>query len=103
MKNTAANRSSFICNSEGSQLETTGVAGYTAGGKTTHLDNEISALSSVQPIREMRTTNGCKVTMVFRAESNPQVRKDVAGMLLSAFERRSMNHEASALSVQSFH
>ena len=68
-----------------------------------HLENEISATTSVQQCREVRTTNGCKVTMVFRSESNPQVRKDVAGMLLAVFERRSMNHEASSLPVQSIH
>lgn len=68
-----------------------------------YLENEIRAQPSVQQCREVRTTNGCKVTMVFRPESNPQVRKDVAGMLLAAFERRSMNHEASSLSVQSIH
>ena len=68
-----------------------------------HLENEISATTSVQQCREVRTTNGCKVTMVFRSESNPQVRKDVAGMLLAAFERRSMSHEASSLPVHSIH
>ena len=68
-----------------------------------HLENEISATTSVQQCREVRTTNGCKVTMVFRSESNPQVRKDVAWMLLAAFERRSMNLEASSLPVQSIH
>ena len=69
-----------------------------------YLENEISASTSVQQCREVRTTNGCKVTMVFRPQSNPQVRKDVAGMLLAAFERRrSNNHEASTLPVQSIH
>ena len=68
-----------------------------------YLENEISALPTVQQCREVSTTNGCKVTMVFRPQSNPQVRKDVAGMLLAAFERRSMNHEASSLPVQSIH
>ena len=68
-----------------------------------NLENEISATTSVQQCREVRTTNGCRVTMVFRPQSNPQVRKDVAGMLLAAFERRSMNHEASSLPVQSIH
>ena len=66
-----------------------------------NLENEKSA-TSVQQCREVTTTNGCNVTLVFRPQSNPQVREDVAEMLLAAFERRSVHHETGALSVQSF-
>lgn len=67
-----------------------------------NLENRMSTLSSVQQCREMTTSNGCRVTLKFRPKPNPQIRKDVAGMLLAVFERRS-NHEASTLPVQSFH
>jgi len=69
-----------------------------------HLENRISAIPSVQGCREMTTSNGCNVTLVFSPKSNPQARREVAGMLLAAFERRrSNNHEASTMPVQSIH
>lgn len=69
-----------------------------------NLDNRMSTLPSVQSYRKMTTANGCKVTLEFRPISNPQINRDVAKMLLMAFQRkRSMNHEASFMSVQSIH
>jgi len=69
-----------------------------------YLENGISTQPTVQECRDMTTSNGCKVTLVFSPKSNPQARRDVAGMLLAAFERRrSNNHEASTLPVQSIH
>ena len=67
-----------------------------------NLENRISALPSVQRCREVITSNGCKATLEFRATSNPQVERDVAEMLIAAFEKkRSMDYEASSMSVQS--
>lgn len=69
-----------------------------------NLDNRISAQPSVQACRQMITSNGCKVTLEFSPISNPQINRDVAEMLLAAFQKkRSMNHEASSMSVQGIH
>lgn len=69
-----------------------------------NLDNRISTQPSVQTCRQMITTNGCKVTLEFSPISNPQINRDVAEMLLAAFQKkRSMNHEASLMSVQGIH
>lgn len=69
-----------------------------------NLDNRMSTQPSVQTCHPMMTTNGCKVTLEFSPISNPQINRDVAEMLLAAFQRkRGMNHEASLMSVQSIH
>lgn len=69
-----------------------------------NLDNQMSTLPTVQTCRQMITSNGCKVTLEFSPSPNPQINRDVAEMLLAAFQRkRSMNHEASLMSVQSIH
>lgn len=63
-----------------------------------NLDNRMSAQPSVQTCSPMMTNNGCKVTLEFSPISNPQINRDVAEMLLAAFQRkRSVNHEASLI------
>ena len=55
----------------------------------THLENDIAAQTTVAKLRVTTTRNGCSVTMVFREEANPHVRKSVAEMLLRSMEKRS--------------
>ena len=43
-----------------------------------NLENEISAQPTVQTNREVITTNGCKVTLEFSPQPNPQVKHDIA-------------------------
>ena len=67
-----------------------------------NLNNRIGTLTTVQAAREVMTSNGCKVSMTFRAESDPKIEKEVAKMLLAAFaKKRSVSHEASIMPVQS--
>lgn len=54
-----------------------------------HLENDIAAQTTVAKLRETTMRNGCSVTMVFREEANPHVRKSVAEMLLRSMEKRS--------------
>ena len=54
----------------------------------THLENDIAAQTTVAKLRETTTRNGCSVTMVFREEVNPHIRKSVAEMLLRSMEKR---------------
>ena len=53
-----------------------------------NLDNRISAKPSVQMAHNTINANGCHSTLVFSTTPNPQVRQDIAGMLLTAFEKR---------------
>ena len=55
----------------------------------TYLENDIAAQTTVAKLRETTTRNGCSVTMVFREEANPHIRKSVAEMLLRSMEKRS--------------
>ena len=64
-----------------------GRANMLSGEQPTNLENEISAQSTVQTTREI-ITNGCHVKLVFKGEHDPQVRKDIARLLLAAFEQR---------------
>lgn len=67
-----------------------------------NLNNRIGTLTTVQAAREVMTSNGCKVSMTFQAESDPKIEEDVAKMLIAAFvKRRSVSHEASIVPVQS--
>ena len=52
-----------------------------------NFDNANSALHSVQMTREMTTSNGCHVTLVFPQESRPGVRRKIAEMFLAAMEK----------------
>lgn len=78
-----------------SLLERTGCSGYTGhgakpygGGAPADLDNETGAKPSVQVTREFTASNGCKITLVFRNESNKDIRREVAKLLIAAFEDR---------------
>ena len=62
-------------------------ANMPSGEQPTDLENEIGAQSTVQTTREI-ITNGCHVKLVFKGEHDPQVRKDIARLLLAAFEQR---------------
>lgn len=53
-----------------------------------NLENEISAQPTVQTNREVITTNGCKVTLEFSPQSNPQVKHDIAEMLLGILREK---------------
>ncbi len=70
---------------------------------TVNLDNEMCALPPVQANREFMTTNGCRVRMLFKAENDPTIRKEIARLLLTAFEQeRNADDETSHVSVQGF-
>ena len=53
-----------------------------------NLDNRICAKPSVQARYDMISKSGCLVTLLFNPKPNPQVRTDIAAMLLAAFETR---------------
>ena len=53
-----------------------------------NLDNRMSAKPSVQKPHNTGRTKGCLVSLVFNKTANPQVRLDIADMLLAAFEKR---------------
>ena len=69
-----------------------------------YLDNEMNSLPSVQRSRQMKTANGCTVSMHFPEATDPRLHTDVAGMLIAAFlKRRSVTHETGCNSVQSIY
>ncbi|MBR1711009.1 MAG: hypothetical protein IJ719_19625 [Clostridia bacterium] len=68
-----------------------------------NLENGISAQPSVQAVREFSTPNGCHVRMLFREQNDPKIRREIARLLLAAFEQeRNVDDETSHVSVQSF-
>jgi hypothetical protein len=68
----------------------------------THLENEISAQSTVQTTREYTSLSGCRVKMFFKKEHDPGIRKEIARLLLTAFEQGGNDdNETSHVSVQS--
>ena len=83
-------------------LTSAGERGIIPLGDTANLENEISALPSVQADREYTSPNGCHVKMFFRKEHDPGIRKEIARLLLTAFEQeRNDEHETCHVSVQS--
>ena len=67
-----------------------------------HLENAISALPTVQADREYTSPSGCHVKMFFRKEHDPGIRKEIARLLLAAFEQEGNDeNETSHVSVQS--
>ena len=52
-----------------------------------NFDNTNRTRKAVQMTREMTTSNGCHVTLVFPEESRPGVRRKIAEMLLAAMEK----------------
>ena len=55
----------------------------------TNLDNEINALSTVAKHRDITTKSGCTATLLFSDHENPQIRREVAELLLRSVEKRS--------------
>ena len=77
-------------------------ANMAMGNMPVNLENEISALPTVQADREFTTTNGCHVRLYFNKERDPKIRKEIARLLLTAFEmERNADDETSYVSVQS--
>lgn len=67
-----------------------------------NFENGIVAIPTVQVPREMITTNVCQVSLHFRDKADPQIHRQIAGMLIAAFtKRRSNEHETSHVPVQS--
>ena len=67
-----------------------------------HLENRITALPSVQTVRNVTTSNGITATLLFSEKPDPQVQRNIAAMLVSAFEERNQN-ETCNVSVQSLY
>ena len=67
-----------------------------------NLDNVNNALPIVQADREYTSPSGCHVKMFFRKEHDPGIRKEIARLLLTAFEQEGNDeNETSQVSVQS--
>ena len=47
-----------------------------------YLENEKNALSTVAKPRTITTKNGCTATLLFSDHENPQIRREVAELLL---------------------
>ena len=52
-----------------------------------NLDSEKHAQTAVQTSREMTTSNGCHVTLVFPRKSRTGVRRRIAEMFIAALEK----------------
>ena len=52
-----------------------------------NFNNANCAQTDVQMTREMKTENGCYVTLVFPRKSRPGVRRRIAGAFLAAMEK----------------
>ena len=72
------------------------------GESPANLDNGTgeTELTSVQASREFTTTDGCHVDAFFRKEHDPSVRREIARLLLAAFEERNVDDETRDVSVQ---
>ena len=57
--------------------------------ESANLDNEINALSTVAKHRDITTKSGCTATLLFSDHENPQIRREVAELLLRSVEKRS--------------
>ncbi len=67
-----------------------------------YLENGIRTLPTVQADREYTSPSGCHVKMFFRKEHDPGIRKEIARLLLTAFEQEGNDeNETSHVSVQS--
>ncbi len=72
------------------------------GQRSVDLENEISVLSPVQADREYTSPSGCQVKMFFKKEHDPGIRKEIARLLLTAFEQEGNDeNETSHVPVQS--
>ena len=52
-----------------------------------NFDNVNRTRNAVQMTREMTTSNGCHVTLMFPAQSRPGIRRKIAEMFLAAMEK----------------
>ena len=52
-----------------------------------NFDNANRTRNAVQMTREMTTSNGCHITLVFPRESRPGVRRNIAEMFLAVMEK----------------
>ena len=66
-----------------------------------NLENVNNVLPTVQADREYTSPSGCHVKMFFRKEHDPGIRKEIARLLLTAFEQEGNENETSHVSVQS--
>ena len=67
-----------------------------------NLENGIRTLPTVQADREYTSPSGCHVKMFFKKEHDPGIRKEIARLLLTAFEQEGNDeNETSHVSVQS--
>ena len=63
--------------------------------------NSENELASVQASREFTTADGCHVKVFYRKEQDPGIRREVARLLLAAFEQeRIVDDETSYVPVQ---
>ena len=67
-----------------------------------NLENGIRTLPTVQADREYTSPSSCHVKMFFKKEHDPGIRKEIARLLLTAFEQEGNDeNETSHVSVQS--
>ena len=52
-----------------------------------NFDTNASTHTTVQMTREMTTSNGCHITLVFPGQSRPGVRRKIAEVFLEALEK----------------
>ena len=52
-----------------------------------NLDNANRTRNAVQMTREMTTSNGCHVTLIFPRKSRPGVRREIVETLVTAMEK----------------
>ena len=65
------------------------IIGTAPDGASANLDNANNgAQPFVQMSRELITSNGCHVKLIFRKESKPSVREEIARLLLASFEEK---------------
>ena len=72
---------------EGSSLDSEAQTVYTVSGDTAHLENPI-ANENVRPTVQTCHVHGCKEEFSFSSVTDPDLRREVGRMLLSAFRRR---------------
>ncbi len=95
-------KSDYLINSEKGLTSSQSRGNITSDQPTMNLDNGMSALPPVQANREFTTPNGCHVRLFFKEEHDPRIRKEIARLLLTAFENeRTVDDETSHVSVQS--
>lgn len=53
-----------------------------------NLEKRTKRKQTVQMLNTSTRRRGCEVTLIFAEKSDPQIRKDIAKMLLAAYEKR---------------